>query len=80
MCAGNGVGKARAAHFLALEMMDGRRRTEKQTAEDYVPGQSLSFREERDFSFAEVPVVEMMLVLAALLRAASPCKTQRCSR
>lgn len=68
------LGTARTAGFLALEMIDGRRRAEKQTAEDYVSGQSLSFQEEKDFIFAEVPVMEMMLTLGASLCSASPCR------
>lgn len=55
-------------------MIDGRRRAEKETAEDYVSGHSLSFQEEKDFIFAEVPVMEMMLALGAWLRSASPCR------
>lgn len=55
-------------------MIDGRRWAEKQTAEDYVSGQSLSFQEEKDFIFAEVPVMEMMLALGASLCSASPCR------
>lgn len=54
-------------------MIDGRRWAEKQTAEDYVSGQSLSFQEEKDFIFAEVSVMEMMLALGASLCSASPC-------
>lgn len=41
------------ACFLALEMIDGRRRAEKQTAED-ISGQSLSFWKQEDSIFAEV--------------------------
>lgn len=68
------LGTARTVGFLVLEMIDGRRRAEKQTAQDYVSGQSLSFQEEKDFIFAEVPVMEMMLVLGASLCSASPCR------
>lgn len=35
---------------------------------------SLSFQEEKDFIFAEVPVMEMMLALGASLCSASPCR------
>lgn len=68
------LGTAGNMGFLVLEMIDGRRRAEKQTAQDYVSGQSLSFQEEKDFIFAEVPVMEMVLVLGASLCSASPCR------
>lgn len=68
------LGTARTASFLALEIIDGRRQAEKQTAEDYVSGQSLSFQEEEDSIFAEVPVMEMMPVLGAALCSHSPCR------
>lgn len=44
---------ARTTCFLALEMIDGRRQAEKQTAED-ISGQSLSFWKQEDSIFAEV--------------------------
>lgn len=76
----NTLETARTTCFLVLEMIGGRRRAEKQTAEDYVSGQSLSFWEEEDFIFAEVLVMEMTLVFSTSLHSASPCKTGRCSR
>ena len=69
---------ARTMCFLALEMIDGRRQAEKQTADNYVSGQSLSFWQEDDFIFAEVLVMEM--TFGTSLHSASPCKTGRCSR
>lgn len=68
------LGTARTAGFLVLEVIDGRRQAEKQTAEDYVSGQSLRFQEEKDSIFAEVPVTEMKPALGASLCSASPCR------